>query len=97
MKPRHAAALALVGWYLLIPQIVGPNDAQSTIRDDAPLSEWERSKTVFDSKAECEEAIEEDHRIDHLEPCETLPCALKHAQGERMRCIATDDPRLKSK
>jgi hypothetical protein len=25
MKPRHAAALALVGWYLMAPPLDGPN------------------------------------------------------------------------
>ena len=39
VKPRHAAALALVGWYLMLPplQFVGPgNDPYSVaIADDA--------------------------------------------------------------
>jgi hypothetical protein len=37
MKPRHAAALALVGWYLMVP----PIDRSSGQADvSAPLSEW---------------------------------------------------------
>jgi hypothetical protein len=36
MKPRHAAALALVDWYLLFPPWVAPN----TFDAHAPLSKW---------------------------------------------------------
>jgi hypothetical protein len=32
MNPRHAAALALVGWYLMVPQVKG--DAKSGYRAD---------------------------------------------------------------
>jgi hypothetical protein len=35
MKPRHAAALALVGWYLLLPPITG---IPSNLDVDAPFS-----------------------------------------------------------
>jgi hypothetical protein len=44
MNIRHAAALALVGWYLLI----SPAD-----KPDAPLSQWHVFKS-FDKAAECE-------------------------------------------
>jgi hypothetical protein len=35
MKPRHAAALALVGWYLMLPPFNG-----KSVDADAPLSKW---------------------------------------------------------
>jgi hypothetical protein len=57
MKPRHAAALALVGWYLMIPPTKHPrsrdlwrwwtgsdNPIVNECNLDAPLSEWEESK-----------------------------------------------------
>jgi hypothetical protein len=36
MNPRHAAALALVGWYLMVP----PMYQHHEIDDKAPLSQW---------------------------------------------------------
>jgi hypothetical protein len=40
MKLRHAAALALVGWYLMVPP-ASPNYPESmTIDTAAPLSQW---------------------------------------------------------
>jgi hypothetical protein len=46
MKPRHAAALALVGWYLLLPPI--NLDSKAVLDIDAPFSKWEIYK-AFDS------------------------------------------------
>jgi hypothetical protein len=40
MKPRHAAALALVGWYLMEPPIVGPYGRGRVYDASAPLSRW---------------------------------------------------------
>jgi hypothetical protein len=51
MKPRHAAALALVGWYLLLPPI--NLDSKAVLDIDAPFSKWEIYK-AFDSAADCE-------------------------------------------
>ena len=44
MKIRHAAALALVGWYLLWPPgyFLG-----------IPIAKWHR-RAVFDNKAQCQ-------------------------------------------
>jgi len=48
MKVRHAAAFALMGWYLMVPpnQIDFPN---------APVSEWEHHAS-YDTAKECESA-----------------------------------------
>jgi hypothetical protein len=47
MKPRHAAALALVGWYLMMPPVdpawIDPTDArfkQDQLNWNAPLYQW---------------------------------------------------------
>jgi hypothetical protein len=39
MKPRHAAALALVGWYLMTPPATGLDFPRSR-NEGAPLSKW---------------------------------------------------------
>ena len=57
MNPCHAAALALVGWYLMLPplQFVGPgNDYSLAIVDSAaPLSQWLPMMT-FKTLQECD-------------------------------------------
>jgi hypothetical protein len=58
MKCRHAATLALVGWYLMLPplQFVGPaNDPYSLAIVDsaAPLSRW-LPKMTFKTLQECD-------------------------------------------
>ena len=64
MKPRHAAALALVGWYLMVPPysaLKTVTDAttgqrrfptQTEIEQAAPLSAWTLG-AGFDLAAEC--------------------------------------------
>jgi hypothetical protein len=65
MNPRHAAALALVGWYLMIPpltedghpaQLSGPirRDSVWAVEFKAPLSKWE-IKGTYDSVSQCNE------------------------------------------
>ena len=44
MKPRHAAALALVGWYLMMPLKDHP---------EAPIKYWSQIGS-YDSAKECE-------------------------------------------
>jgi hypothetical protein len=52
MKLRHAAALALVGWYLMAPPF--PKGEHRYEPDTSvPLSQWIR-RASFDSAAECE-------------------------------------------
>ena len=47
---RHAAALALVGWYLMVPRSFPDNPLPQW---KAPISEWDRYGD-FASKAKCE-------------------------------------------
>jgi len=58
MKPRHAAALALVGWYLMIPPLQSANrDDPSGPRDlHAPISQWDQV-SAYDSAAKCQRDI----------------------------------------
>jgi len=95
MKPRHAAALALVGWYLMMPPITYENDVAKLERT-APLSQWIHiGHRIFQSKRDCEIRRKEDDAetrknpnspVNPDRPFETLP---------NMVCISTDDPRLK--
>jgi hypothetical protein len=80
MKPRHAAALALVGWYLMLP----PPDLAAVHRTDAPLSRWLQIGT-YNSVKECNE-----NRAALKPQTEDVRWAVTQAV-----CIAADDLRLK--
>jgi hypothetical protein len=51
MNPIHAAALALVGWYLMMPFSMPDHEPNTS----APLSRWAHYSS-FDSAKECEQA-----------------------------------------
>lgn len=95
MKPRHAAALALVGWYLMVPPLTpggGPHD----ILLHAPLSKWIVGEG-YDTKAECESDLRESIKNmdrDANASADGLGAVMvvEYAHG---RCMAPDDPRLK--
>jgi hypothetical protein len=113
MNLRHAAALALVGWYLMIP----PIDYTGTHRTPA-ISLWATLK-VFDTAVECSAALKDvqdkaekqiDERLDawrgnRPKTEETIneffnkkwTTVMTEASAQNARCIATDDPRLKEK
>jgi hypothetical protein len=85
MKLRHAAALALVGWYLMVPP-----SQRGGVSLDAPLRSW-RSFGNYDTARDCED--------DHLELAEKSKQATPsgHLIVELAQCIASDDLRLKEK
>src|SRR5215469_8784673 len=105
MKSRHAAALALVGWYLLVP----PHPSATSVQNydlNAPLAQWGIFR-AFDTAAECEEA-----RADLIKPQPSpsemaniqLPPGTKLMTGKQLedfieyqshaQCLSSDDPRL---
>jgi len=88
MNPLHAAALALVGWYLMIP----PLRADRTHDDSASMSRW-RISDSFDSAAECRETLL--RRWNRAEDQKES----RGAKDEYLKatCVSTDDPRLKEK
>jgi hypothetical protein len=102
MNLRHAAALAFVGWYLMIPPYHGSvSDHDIVIDRSAPLSKWEILDS-FDSANDCA-----DQRMRHqkrtakysdstLSTPETVH-QVTLARILSATCIATDDPRLKEK
>lgn len=97
---RHAAALALVGWYLMTPPLSYPTPGGPASLDyKAPLGTWTISR-AFDSAKECEDyklmaegrTKKDQNPIGETNAKERFANALVFSQ-----CIATDDPRLKEK
>ena len=92
MNLRRAAALALVGWYLMVPPPVGSNF--DSFDKNAPLSKW-RQPAAFDSAAACEQ-----YRTEAIDTFQKRT----DANGDYNvnlyiagRCVTSDDPRLKGK
>jgi hypothetical protein len=110
MNPRHAAALALVGWYLMVP----PGSMEGGFGDaKAPLSRWQIAFS-FEDAGVCEavrnrmmEKIRnkwatelrdpKDPKIDAAVNQKTVDEMAKFTGMNDWVCIATDDPRLKEK
>jgi hypothetical protein len=88
VKLRRTAALALLGWYLMLPPRVGT--APNGIDDHAPLSRW-FAYSSHDAAHECEGA-----KFLNREGHKSLDDPM-HRAFEQAQCIATDDPRLKEK
>ena len=94
MNLRHAAALALVGWYLMIPPMYfvaslckcpRPEDG-TYVEPHAPLVRWQKWK-LYNSGSACESA-------------RAAGVVEKYWKGRIKgdiygRCIENDDPRLK--
>jgi hypothetical protein len=98
MKNRHAAALALVGWYLLAPPLMDPDEAHEQTALMAPLAHW-FPYDEFDSVSECHK------REAYFQTVAARQLAKSYDEKDRaaafrarnVQCIATDDPRLKEK
>ena len=101
MNPRHAAALALVGWYLMVPPIRTPKDDKPYLDEHAEYGSWKTLHT-FETQDQCEvvrNRTKKDARRGELTVfSDNFPVrdsALWLAQEADLECIATDDPRLK--
>jgi hypothetical protein len=103
VKPRHAAALALVGWYLMVP----PTETS------APLPQWKIAAT-FDSGDQCTRSLSglRDDANKEVATRENAGAGYLGTQKDRdawaaaqnkqitlyqAQCVAADDPRLKDK
>jgi hypothetical protein len=102
MKFRGAAALALVGWYLIAPP---PRSSDGVIDPKAPLSYWQIVGR-FDTLDECRtypDRLPEIMRgfyADHPEISESdkrNDDAATKSSLAKSQCLTTDDPRLKGK
>jgi hypothetical protein len=82
MKPRHAAALALVGWYLMLPA-QAPDETGTAIAAPSPVAG--ATFAVYKSQQDCE--TERRGLLDDPVVGEKMKSA---------ECLPTpDDPRLK--
>ena len=85
MNVRQAAALALLGWYLMAP----PINERIGLDLGAPLSQWQ-ALASFDTAAECKASLKAKNRLalvlGNSRVTETMANSV---------CIASDDPRLK--
>jgi hypothetical protein len=102
-KSRHLAALALVGWYLMMPPDSPkiPHDVDS----DIPLVRW-IVVTSFDTEDSCEKALtdlqnnEQDpitlDKTGKLKRLQKNDAALGKARSINAACVASDDIRLKA-
>jgi hypothetical protein len=102
VKPRHAAALAIVGWYLMAPPVIDENGTPK-IDPSVSISQWDHGDQVFSSQSDCDEqraklrAIAERHK-NWIGPSGSVAAARhRYFLLINLRCIATDDPRLKEK
>jgi hypothetical protein len=99
MTVRHAAALAIVGWYLMVPPTI-PGTGE--VNQGVPLSQW-TIRRRFPHNEGCEatkarlheQALAAQTQRDAQDPRRgernpELRCILCQAQ-----CVADDDPRLK--
>jgi hypothetical protein len=90
MKPRHAAALALVAWYLIAPPVRVPKGDEPAYMDEhARYRDWEILQ-VYKMANECEVA-QRRARFD-VNPDNPDPWLAQFGDAE---CIASDDPRIK--
>jgi hypothetical protein len=108
MNCSHAAALALVGWYLMMPPVSTYN-GKAFVDSEAPLWEWKGIGGRLNSIADCENAkqksqkqaqhdnetgLETAARMDANPPDQALA---QFESARSMRCVSTDDPRYKEK
>jgi hypothetical protein len=99
MTLRHAAALAVIGWYLMMP----PPYWSKTNPRNAPLRQW----TVFgryDTAQECSDERTKMIRVQSWrffqiwrKACPTLTEPSLSLDFKHAQCIASDDPSLKEK
>src|SRR5713101_185922 len=86
MRPRHAAALALVGWYLMVP----PISDRGHVELDKPLSTWQQDG-AFEAGSDCRRAIDNELTCDgaiYQGTAQEIDQACKFAPGTKPR---TDD------
>ena len=104
LNSRHLAALALVGWYLMMPPDSSkiPHDVDT----NTPISRW-ITVTSFDTEDSCEKALtdlqnnQQDpitlDKTGKLKRLQKNDAALGKARSINAACLASDDIRLKQK
>jgi len=83
------AALALVGWYLLLP----PTSKDFPMGNvDAPLTQWVKRPTLYRDQKECEHVHDQQTRLANGRNRQT-----RKRYYQQGKCVSSDDPRLKPK
>jgi hypothetical protein len=106
MKPRHAAALALVGWYLMQPPRGGPSGDQFYPDDPFSKSAGTDRLTGWRNFGDKEYANKEECDAERQSwksmfpdpgniPPERVTARIMVRGMAALQCIASDDPRLK--
>lgn len=104
MKIRHAAALLLMGWILMVPP---DSTIPHSVDSAAPLSRW-REIAEFDNAGDCRKALVTLQTKNPDFPATLDPTGerrgfkkrqpadpeLAHARVSNATCIASDDPRM---
>ena len=96
MNLPHAAALALVGWYLLIPPIVMEGE-KAKVDASVPLSQWEHGDRIYETESACEEENAKLHAIAESHKNWIGPSGSVAAVNERyvlltnQRCMSTPE------
>lgn len=90
---RHVAALALVGWYLMVPH--RPGDPSE------PIWQWYQANS-FDTAEKCNQILAWEMTDDYTNYEKQEGQNMEHVKGyqralQDAKCISTDDPRLKEK
>ena len=95
---RHAAVLVLTSWYLLAPPLTSSDKELERIAISAPLSYWVPYKE-FDSMTACH-TMELHFKMlaaQHLAKNDSEEARASAFRARNVRCVASDDPRLKEK
>ena len=103
MKPRHAAALALVGWYLMVPPTtIIPNGHTGYEEEIPPISrDWEVVRR-YTTAEQCADELR--FMLSHFDSVAKF-AKQRHQNAGSVQaqliyggaCFRDDDPRLKEK
>jgi hypothetical protein len=106
MRFSHAASLALVGWYLMVPP---DSTVPHSVDSAAPISRWS-TVTNFESAETCKEALTElqnkngdpakldaTGRLRRFQKRQPTDPELARERVDHATCVASDDPQLKEK
>jgi hypothetical protein len=96
MNLRHATALALVGWYLIVPPIARLPNSCPVPDMGAPISKW-TVREGFDEAKDCNLHQTIDFINGSNVEKQAAACTMKRAAAQAMedaQCIFADDPGL---
>ena len=102
MRPRHATALALIVWYLMLAPAKSSGTPQSMEYDSAaPLTRWNRTGEPYPTAAKCEALRKSKDRNGMImissQALFLEPSYIFEVPKSATKCVRSDDPRLKAK